>query len=334
MNNHVSRLSRAPRKGKTDKPKRPLSAYNLFFQDERIKLLESIPQPNSNNNKKSHGKIGFAGLARTLADKWKVTDQSTRLFYEELAAKEKRRYALDMVKWAQEQEEDSLSSVNRGLDIPIEISATYDKSPISASTKNNSEQNYSFAESIKEENPTKLDHFIFQDSCDESYPVSINSETQQFDSSRKMIDPNAYMVPSYEISEEIPSWSQITVEPDAPDNCNMFHCSGSDSSHVVHAFFEQPGMEDFITNMYTLLSQKSDDQSHSQTCPNLAVGKISKTNPMHLPQLSFQSQGEMHVADIFLGNIAPLEPDDSEEFAEDEIDVCLGDVFETTWLPN
>mmetsp|Transcript_1854 Transcript_1854/g.4076 ORF Transcript_1854/g.4076 Transcript_1854/m.4076 type:complete len:342 (+) Transcript_1854:89-1114(+) len=332
MFNHAPRLSRAPRTGKMDKPKRPLSAYNLFFQDERVKLLESLPQPKTNKNKKSHGKIGFAGLARTLADKWKVANESTKLFYEELAAKEKRQYALHMVKWAQEREEESRSSSNHGADIQMETQATRGMVPVSGSTENKQEQNFGYADSnqqaIKEESPVMDPLLVFQDSGDNGF------QKPPFDMSRQMTNQDASRVSPYEVPEEIPSWSQTEGKANAvPESYNSFHSSESDSSQVVNAFLEQPGMADFITHMYSLLSQKTNSGSHSQPCQNFARWQTSNTNPLTLPQLPFESQGQMHVPDMLLGNIAPLERE-TEEFPEDDATLCFGDVFETTGLPN
>lgn len=79
------------------KPKRPLSAYNLFFQHERRVILEGItsdPQASHPGSKprRSHGKIGFAALARTIAAKWKTIDEATLAHYEQLVMQQKKVY--------------------------------------------------------------------------------------------------------------------------------------------------------------------------------------------------------------------------------------------------
>ena len=99
-----------------DKPKRPLSAYNIFFKHERAKLVSDAPdvetpvtleslkvdptrQPNKRRHRKTHGKIGFADLARTIAEKWKSLDAEQRTVYEACAAKEKERYRKEVSEW-------------------------------------------------------------------------------------------------------------------------------------------------------------------------------------------------------------------------------------------
>lgn len=96
-----------------DKPKRPLSAYNLFFQHERNEILASLPGDNAPINdglteeqrrrkhRKTHGKIGFADLARMIADKWKHCGDSAKAQFVARANVEKQRYKLELEAWKQ-----------------------------------------------------------------------------------------------------------------------------------------------------------------------------------------------------------------------------------------
>ena len=81
------------------KPKRPLSAYNLFFKHEREKILAETPVRSEGKPRRSHGKIGFGCLARTIADKWKNIDDETRDYFEDLAAEDKARYKQEKKRW-------------------------------------------------------------------------------------------------------------------------------------------------------------------------------------------------------------------------------------------
>lgn len=80
------------------KPKRPLTAYNYFFQSERQKLLFSkgIHDPTT---VKRHGKISFADLAREVSVKWKMADPETKSSYVALACRDKMRYLREMKEW-------------------------------------------------------------------------------------------------------------------------------------------------------------------------------------------------------------------------------------------
>ena len=103
------------------KPKRPLSAYNLFFQYERDLLLRSKPSkkgqshdemhrtilnnPSERRNRSKtvrpppHGKVGFAELARMIGKKWKSLDDTSREHFQGLAAIEKKRYVKECSEW-------------------------------------------------------------------------------------------------------------------------------------------------------------------------------------------------------------------------------------------
>jgi HMG-box domain len=107
------------------KPKRALSAYNLFFQAERQRLLEeheaatetghcrqrhrqrgrpkhSPPPPLTEGRKK----LGFEDLAKVIAQRWKDLDQdsSEMKTYVHLAAVEKKRYQAEKQVWDKHKE--------------------------------------------------------------------------------------------------------------------------------------------------------------------------------------------------------------------------------------
>jgi hypothetical protein len=103
-----------------DKPKRPLSAYNIFFKHEREKIitgdndvnLEDVLfrvkhtlKPTKRRHRKSHGMIGFAQLAKTIAEKWKVLDRTEKAVYEAKAAIEKGKYSEQLDEWERLREE-------------------------------------------------------------------------------------------------------------------------------------------------------------------------------------------------------------------------------------
>jgi len=111
-----------------DKPKRPLSAYNLFFKEERERILFSISddmatvdvsdglteEMRRRRHRKTHGKIGFADLARSIADQWKLIDKFSRSTYETQADVEKVRYKAELEVWMKSRKNDE-SKVPKGI---------------------------------------------------------------------------------------------------------------------------------------------------------------------------------------------------------------------------
>ena len=86
-----------------EKPRRNLSAYNFFFKLERQRIISDLPAPSEEKQpRNSHGKIGFAKLARTIAAKWKSLDDEGRAPYIDLATDDKERYVREMKEWREE----------------------------------------------------------------------------------------------------------------------------------------------------------------------------------------------------------------------------------------
>ena len=72
------------RKKPADLPRRALSAYNLFFRDERGKIMEEQKISGTCDPESVFGTLG-----RTVAERWKVLPADRLKHYEALAAEEK-----------------------------------------------------------------------------------------------------------------------------------------------------------------------------------------------------------------------------------------------------
>jgi len=99
----VKRKRRAPKvpwRKPLGMPKRPLSAYNLFFQSERERIIDSRNSgANNNNGGKTSCGIGFANLAKNVASKWKTLDSETKAVFQAQAGLEKERYKKEIEIW-------------------------------------------------------------------------------------------------------------------------------------------------------------------------------------------------------------------------------------------
>ena len=89
-----------------ERPKRPRTAYNYFFQDERQKLLQNLPEPARGKRKgRGHGKIAFADMAKVISAKWKVIDSERMIYYANSSNHDKFRYRQQMEEYKEAQRE-------------------------------------------------------------------------------------------------------------------------------------------------------------------------------------------------------------------------------------
>jgi len=91
--NEAASKQRKQRKKKApDAPRRPLCAYNLFFREERARLLAERRQQGYGTSAASPDEDLFATMGKTIAKLWNELSPSKRKKYQEQAAEEKERY--------------------------------------------------------------------------------------------------------------------------------------------------------------------------------------------------------------------------------------------------
>lgn len=96
------------------KPNRPLSAYNLYFQKERAIMLgdaaeKSDQEPGKKRvHRKTHGKIGFAEMAKIIGGKWKKLPEEEKEEFVKVAVELKEKYAKDLAEWREEQKKKAM----------------------------------------------------------------------------------------------------------------------------------------------------------------------------------------------------------------------------------
>lgn len=141
------RRSRKKWKKPKDKPTRPLSAYNLFFQHERATMIGDESQDNEEDyekkkrlHRKSHGKVGFAEMARSIGTKWKNLPSTEKKTFEEQALKEKERYASELATWTEQQKikerEGKMQDSKKQTKTKSKVGSTEQVMEVASSTKN------------------------------------------------------------------------------------------------------------------------------------------------------------------------------------------------------
>lgn len=107
-------IKRPTKKKPKDKPKRPLSAYNFFFKEEREKIIKvvlaedpsAVKQDPDDDGfldaetigrlKKEGGKVSFEEMGKIIGQRWKNIDPDRLSKYSELAAEDTERYKTEM----------------------------------------------------------------------------------------------------------------------------------------------------------------------------------------------------------------------------------------------
>jgi hypothetical protein len=119
-------VKRPTRKKPKDKPKRPLSAYNFFFKEEREKILKVVlggddPKVSAELNsdpdseefispdmmerlKKDGGKVSFEEMGKLIGQRWKNIDPDRLSKYAEMAGEDTERYKKEMQSYNGRQE--------------------------------------------------------------------------------------------------------------------------------------------------------------------------------------------------------------------------------------
>ena len=157
-------ISRRKKKPK-GMPKRPLSAYNLYFQSERSKIQEAALGAGE--------KIGFEGLGKIIGKKWRELSAVEREVYGKLAEKDTVRYLKEMeayndLKAKRVEEEDRPSSLK-----PIaEVGMDRNIDELQASAV---EPNVFFARMPEPSSCQPLDPFVM-DAATQPVPISSREE--------------------------------------------------------------------------------------------------------------------------------------------------------------
>jgi hypothetical protein len=86
------------RKKPKDMPRRPLSGYNLFFKDERARILAEKDERARNGFDQ---KVGFERLAQLIGQRWKVLSDNDKTPFKARADEDTQRYRREIIVYKQ-----------------------------------------------------------------------------------------------------------------------------------------------------------------------------------------------------------------------------------------
>jgi hypothetical protein len=101
-NQHKKQRKIKTKKPSNGKPKRPLSAYNVFFSEERVRWLE---EENLREDKDKSDKADvFRTLGKVMGERWKALTPELRERYIKIASEDKERYQRELAEGEAERE--------------------------------------------------------------------------------------------------------------------------------------------------------------------------------------------------------------------------------------
>jgi len=228
------------------KPKRPLSAYNIFFKSERAKLLLA---------KK---KLGFANMAKEISAKWKsLSDEEHKTFAAE-AAIEQKKYRAAVKQWKTQKKVGLQSYVSPSLDALL------------ASTDTETLQRILIEQQLLEQRKLMQDQMQNVLKCNAPRRISMPNMGYNPPVQRRMSLPNmAYSAPV----------QRRMSNP--PDNTSSFHFPLQTLHHQEQNLQPQPqqrfgrrfSMPTQSTNSHELLSQCNDPYFQ----PDIEIGNCSES---------------------------------------------------------
>ena len=94
------------------------SAYNIFFKEERQRILAKIPEGEDSKaapaagdaktrkrKKRPHGKIGFENLAKVIGQRWQELTPEQVEYYKKKAEEDMKRYKDQMEEYLAKQDD-------------------------------------------------------------------------------------------------------------------------------------------------------------------------------------------------------------------------------------